>query len=326
MSAPWGNCALGQRVSWGQRDVRLSTLNPRASARSRRAGSQEDDIYTLAGLELGEERGLVERQRREGLVEVGRGAAADEHGGDAGPVHRPGEREVRHGMAGPGGDGGETGQPAFRSGLEVDGLVAGGDVEARTGLHAAAVLAGEEAGPEGAVGDDGHFPRDTKVAESGVDLAHGQVVDVLQRTEGREARLLLQREHRLQLGGGEIAHAQGAHPAGAHQPVQRAQGVRRLGGRIPLVQVEQVDRRHAEPGRAGGHGRVDGFRREGRIDLRRHRERSGGGPARGEPCADNLFGGPGRVGRGRVKQGDAAGHGVVHQGKSGGLVDLAPEG
>lgn len=65
-----------------------------------------------AGSDFGQGRGGVAVEGGQGLVEMGRAPAADEHGGRAGLVEGLGEGEVRGRVVGAPGDGVEAGEAA----------------------------------------------------------------------------------------------------------------------------------------------------------------------------------------------------------------------
>src|SRR4051794_3789930 len=103
-------------------------------------------------MEFPEKCGVVKSLRGEGLVEMRRRPAADEHGSDAGLMQRPSQREVRLRVAGASGDLFQPRQPPGGLRLEIDALMSRRHVETRSRRHAVPMFARQKTGAERAIG------------------------------------------------------------------------------------------------------------------------------------------------------------------------------
>ena len=228
-------------------------------------------------------------------------------------------------MAGAGRDRQQVVEPAEGGRVEVDVLVARYEGETGVGRGAVPVFAGEKTGGERTVADEGEAEAPGDCAQRFVEVAHREVVVVLHRAERGEAQRGLPLQQAFKRGRGDIAEAEVTHATFVDEPVEGDQHRVGLGGGVPPMQIQHVQRVDPEalPGRLDPG--AQGFRRVGRQQLGGDDQRAVHGPPGREPAADEALGGATAIRRGGVEAAHAAGVSVVHQGEGGGLVDLAAE-
>ena len=107
----------------------------------------------------------------------------NQHAGNTLLMQRPSEGEVCRGVAGASTHFEQARQAALAFGLEIDGLMSGGDVEAGSRLRTAQMLAGEETCAQGTVGDEGHALLGAEGPQRRCGVAHGQIVVILQEPD-----------------------------------------------------------------------------------------------------------------------------------------------